>query len=172
MWADSGEYREILGRVAGSGNAQLIEVVEILAYELAPEGQSIDPYVIVFDQDRQVLRTATVAGVRSARWDGFRSTDKGVDQPRSFEDRQPLFFELWDDNTFSDTFVGGFVAYPSGRDAVTKPSGDRVAEYTIKILWNWKEPRAVARTGFARVTVRFLDRQTPPSGDASRKSGP
>jgi len=171
-WADTGSYRAILGRRGDAQVGLLIEVVEIRAFELAPEGRTIDPYVIVLDEDRQVLRTATAPGMRAARWRGFRSNDKGVAQPRSFDDGRPLFFEIWDDNTLADAFVGGFVVYPDARDAVTDKSGDRVAEYTAKILWDWKEPQSISRPGFARATVKFLERQTISQGAASRKAGP
>lgn len=117
----------------------------------------MDPDVRAFDGEEPFLTTATAAGLRSVRWRGFRGTDRGVDQPRASEDGRPLYFEVWDDNTFFDALIGGFVAYPDSRDAA-EVSGDRVAEYTAPILWDWKEPRAVSRSGFARVTVRFLDR--------------
>ena len=155
-WADMGVHREILARRGDVPPGGLIEVVQIQAFELAPEGRTIDPYVIVFDGDRRVLRTATASGQREAQWRGFKSTDKGVDQPRAFDDGRPLFFEVWDDNYTSDTFVGGFVVYPRVADAAGRP-GDRTAQYTAPILWDWKEPQPVARPGFARVTVRFLD---------------
>ncbi len=171
-WADTGAYRTILGRRVGAHVGQLIEVTKIQAYELAPEGRTIDPYVIVYDKDSQVLRTATASGLRAAQWRGFKSTDKGVDQPRTFHDGQPLFFEIWDDNYAYDTFVGGFAVYPDGRDAASDQSGDRVAEYTAKILWDWKEPQSVSRPGFARVTVRFQKRQSASQENASRKVGP
>ena len=171
-WADTGAYRAILGRRGDAREGQLIEVMKIQAFELAPEGQSIDPYVIVLDKDQQVLRTATVPGVRAAQWRGFKSTDKGVDQPRIFHDGQPLFFEIWDDNRLLDTFVGGFVVYPDGSDAAPDKSGDRVAEYMVKILWDWQAPQSISRPGFARVNVRFLERQSSSQGKASRKATP
>jgi hypothetical protein len=118
----------ILGRRGELPVGQLIEVIKIQAYELAPEDQSIDPYVIVFDKDQQILRTALASGLRAAQWSGFKSTDKGGDQPRIFHDGQPLFFEFWDDNTISDTLVGGFVMYPDGRGAAAVKSGDSVPE--------------------------------------------
>ncbi len=169
-WVDTGAYRAILGRGDGQDD-QLIEVVTIQAFELAPQGQTIDPYVIVFDQDKQVLRTATALGRREAQWRGFKSTDRGVDQPRTFRDGQPLFFEVWDSNYSYDAFIGGFVVYPDGHDSTADESGNRVAEYTAKILWDWKEPQAISRAGFARVTVRFLKRQTSSQSKVSRKAG-
>ena len=171
-WADTGAYRSILKRKADERTDQLIEVVKIVAYELAPEGQSIDPYVIVFDRDQRVLRTATASGQRAAEWQGFKSTDKGVDQPRVCRDGQPLFFEIWDDNFLTDDFVGGFVVYPDGRDAAADPTGGRVAVYTAKILWDWKEPRSISRPGFAKVTVKFTQRQALPEENSSRKAAP
>jgi len=171
-WADTGAYRSILGRRSDAQADQLIEVSKIQAFELAPEGRTIDPYVIVFDQDVQVLRTATASGRREAQWRGFKSTDKGVAQPRPFRDGQPLFFEIWDDNYGYDTFVGGFVLYPDGHDAAADESGDRVAGYTAKLLWDWKEPQVISRAGYARVTVRFLERLSSTRDKASRKAAP
>ena len=49
--------------------------------------------MIVMDGDRQVLRTRYASAVRDAKWSGFKSTDAGVEQPRAFENGQPLFFE-------------------------------------------------------------------------------
>ena len=106
-----------------------------------------------------MLRTATAPGVREAQWQGFKSTDKGVDQPRAFRDGMPLFFEVWDDNRLSDDLVGGFVIYPDSKDAAPGDLGSEVAEYTAKILWDWKEPAAVSRPGYARVAVRFQQRE-------------
>ena len=111
-WADSGEYRVILDRRIGPSEDQLIEVVKIQAFELAGEGETVDPYVIVTDGDRQVLRTRYASAVREAQWTGFKLTDAGVDQPRTFRDGQPLFFEIWDSNYLEDTFLGGLVVYP------------------------------------------------------------
>ncbi len=169
LWVETGGYRELSGRRARTDDGQLIEVVKIQAFELAPEGQTIDPYVIVFDKDVQVLRTATAPPVRAGQWRGFKSTDKGVNQPREFRDGQPLFFEVWDDNTLSDSFVGGFVIYPDGRGASIDSSGGRTAEITARILWDWKEPQSVSRSGFARVTVRFSKRESSTIGNPSRK---
>ena len=67
--------------------------------------------------------------------------------------------------------MGGFAVYPDAHDATTDESGDLVAEYTARILWDWKEPQSVSRPGFARVTVRFLDRPSPAGGKAQRKAG-
>ncbi len=170
-WADTGAYRSILARRPAVTD-QLIEVVKIQAFELAALNEKVDPYVLVFDKDTQVLRTRAAAGLRDAEWRGFKSTDKGVDQPRLFSDGQPLFFEIWDDNTpLASTFIGGFVVYPDGHDAVADKAGERVAEYTIKIFWDWKEPHSIARSGFARVTLRFLTRQTGTQGGTPRKAG-
>jgi hypothetical protein len=171
-WAGSEQYRGLLDRQVAAPAERLIEVVRVQAFELAPEGRTVDPYVVVWDGDRRVLRTATAGGVREAQWRGFKSTDRGVDQPRAFRDGRPLFFEIWDDNYTADTLVGGFVVYPDGRDAPAEQPGGRVAEYTARILWDWKEPQPVARSGVARVAVRFLDRGRPPGEAAAGKSGP
>jgi Zn-dependent protease with chaperone function len=80
-WVDSGAYDALLERRAGEPADQLLEIVRIVAYELAPAGQTIDPYVLVSDGDRQVLRTRTVSGVRDAEWKGFQSTDAGSTNP-------------------------------------------------------------------------------------------
>ncbi len=111
-WVDTGAYRKILERSAPSSDGQLIVVVKIQAFELADEGQTVDPYVIVMDGDRQVLRTRYASAVREAKWSGFKPTDAGVEQPRAFQNGQPLFFEIWDRNYVTDSFIGGFVIYP------------------------------------------------------------
>jgi Zn-dependent protease with chaperone function len=159
-WVDSGTHQKILERGAGPIDDQLIEVLKIQAFELAEEGQTADPYVVVRDGDRQVLRTRYAAAVREAEWSGFRSTDTGVEQPRSFRNGQPLFFEIWDRNYVQDTFIGGFVIYPDGRDAKVAEAGESLAQYTGKILWDWNEPQTISRPGYARVMVRFSRRQT------------
>ncbi len=158
-WVDTGAYREILGRDAVKDEGQLIEVVKIQAFELAPEGKTVDPYVIVLDGGQQVLRTVAVSGAREAEWRGFKSTDKGVDQPRSFRDGGPLFCEIWDSDYLNDAFIGGLVVYPHGRDATTDKDSNRVAAYTAKIQWDWKSSQAISRPGYARVFVRFLGRE-------------
>lgn len=142
-WDDTGAYRAILGRRGDEEDDQLIEVVKIQAFELAPQVQTIDPYVIVLDEDKPVLRTATATGRREAQWRGFKSTDRGVNQPRAFRGGQPLFFESWDSNYSYDAFIGGLVVYPDGDDSAAGGSGDRVAEYTAKILWDWKGPQSL-----------------------------
>jgi Zn-dependent protease with chaperone function len=160
VWADTGAHREILARRSGSRGGQFIEVTRIRAYELAPEGQTVCPYVVVYDGVEQVLRTRTGRRLRAGEWKGFKSSDRGVNQPRAFQDGQPLFFEVWDSGYLSDALVGGFVVYPDSRDSATSPAGERTAEYTTRILWDWKVPGSVARSGFARVTVRFSERQS------------
>ncbi len=67
-WADSGAYRAILDRRIDPSEDQLIEVVKIQAFELAGEGETVDPYVIVTDGDRQVLQTRYASAVRQAEW--------------------------------------------------------------------------------------------------------
>ena len=100
VWADTGAYRAILDRRESTpAKGQLIEVVKIQAFELAGEGQTVDPYVIVTDGDRQVLATRYASAVREAEWSGFKSTDAGVDQPRRLQRRpaavlRDLGFEL------------------------------------------------------------------------------
>ncbi len=169
-WADTGAYRVILDRREDVGADQLIEVVEIRAYELAPEGQAVDPYVIVSNGDRKVLQTRSTSGVRTAQWKDFKSTDRDVDQPRALRDGQPLFLEIWDDNYLDDTFLGGFAIYPASQDAVSGAGGERVAEYTTRILWEWREPQTISRPGHARVWVRFLRRQANAGQGAAKEA--
>jgi Zn-dependent protease with chaperone function len=170
-WVDAGAYRSILDHPDRLLADRLIEVVEIQAFELAPEGESIDPYVVVFDGDHRVLSTLVASGRREARWSGFKSTDRGVDQPRPFDDGQPLFFEIWDSDYGPDSFVGGFVIYPDGREARANESGEMLAEYTARILWDWKDSRTISRAGYGRVTVRFLQRQPTSQDKSTRKAG-
>ena len=169
-WADAGARRSILARGDDDGR-QLVEVVRIVAYELAPPGEAVDPYVIVSDGAGQVLRTRYAPAVRDAAWEGFSPTDPGVDQPRAHRDGQPLFFEVWDDNYFGDTLVGGFVIYPDGRDAREGEGGERTAEYTARLQWDWAEPRPVSRPGHAIVTVRFGRRAAPAGAGAAKEAG-
>ena len=157
-WAEGGDYRRILGRRAAPRPGRLIEVVRIRAYELAPEGEGVDPYLIVHDGDRQVLRTAYAAGVREAEWGDFQSTDTGVEQPRAFES-QPLFFEIWDSDYGDDAFIGGFAIHPRDGDGRDDGAGGRVVSYSAKILWDWKDATAVSRPGHAEVQVRFTWRR-------------
>jgi hypothetical protein len=141
-----------------SRSERLIEVLQIQAFELAPAGSTADPYVVVHaERDgklEQVLRTHSASGKRAARWWGFKSTDAGVDQPRLMADGQPLFCEIWDSDFLDDAFIGGFVIYPSSRDA----DNDGVADYTAPILWDWKTPREIQRSGYATVRVKFHSR--------------
>jgi Zn-dependent protease with chaperone function len=132
-WVDSGAYRAILERRIDSSEGQLIEVVRIQAFELAGDVETVDPYVIVTDGDRRILRTRHASAVREAQWSGFKSTDPGVDQPRAFGDGQPLFFEVWDSNYLHNTFLGGFVVYPNASEARPDADGGRLAEYTARI---------------------------------------
>jgi Zn-dependent protease with chaperone function len=170
-WAGTGAYREILGRRGASADDQLIEVVRIQAFELAAEGQTVDPYVIVTDGEKQVLATRYASGVREAEWSGFQSTDAGVDQPRAFSDGQPLFFEVWDSNYLENTFLGGFVVYPDGSKAAPGADGERLADFTARILWDWKGPQAISRPGHARVWVRFTRRQSAKIAEVVREAG-
>jgi hypothetical protein len=171
VWADTGANRQILGRREVSANDQLIEIVKIQAFELAAEGQTVDHYVIVTDGDRQVMATRYASGVREAEWSGFKSTDAGVDQPRAFSDGQPLFFEIWDSNYLEDTFLGGFIVYPEGSKAEPGAEGERLADYTARILWDWKGPQTISRPGHARVWVRFTKRKTPVNADVAKEAG-
>jgi Zn-dependent protease with chaperone function len=158
VWADSGAHRALLERRVDRSAGQLIEVVKIRAYELAPEGQTVDPYAIVSDGDEQFLRTQYATAVKDAEWKAFRSTDSGVHQPRAFSDGQALFVEIWDSDYGTDTLIGGFVIYPHGRDAHPGPDGVPLAEYAASIRWDWKDPKPVSRSGSARVWVRFTQR--------------
>ncbi len=164
-----GAYREILSRRDLLAKDQLIEIVKIQAFELAAEGQTVDPYVIVTDGDRQVMATQYAYEVREAEWSGFKSTDAGVDQPRAFSDEQPLFFEIWDSNYLEDTFLGGFVVYPDASKAESGAEGERLADCTTRILWDWKGPKTISRPGHARVWVRFTKRKTPVDADVAKE---
>jgi hypothetical protein len=119
----------------------------------------------------RVLTTVTAPARREARWSGFQSTDRGVDQPRPFEDGQPLFLEIWDSDYGPDGFVGGLVVYPDGREAKKNGAGEMLAEYTARILWDWKESRTNSRAGYGRVTVRFLQRQPSSQDKSTGKAG-
>jgi hypothetical protein len=158
-WVDSAGYAELLKRSQAPAADQLFEVVKIQAFELAPEGQTVDPYVIVFDEADQVLRSKYLTGVRNAEWKGFRATEVGVDQPRLFHDGKPLFFEIWDANYGDDTLIGGFVIYPYGVDGSLDANGERIAAYAPEIRWDWKVAQPTSRPGHARVWVRFSKRQ-------------
>jgi hypothetical protein len=155
QWADTGAYRKILERDPRKDYSRLIEVVKIQAYELAPEGESINPYVTVYDADGQVLKTATAKGRRDAEWSGFKSTDKGVNQPRMFYDGSPLFCEIWDDGYLNDSFVGEFVVFPDYETATADSGDGRFAKCVARIQWDWKEAKQVTRPAYAVVTLRF-----------------
>jgi hypothetical protein len=99
--------------------------------------------------------------VTDGEWSGFKSEDPGVDQPRSFQNGQPLYFEIWDSNYLGDSLLGGFVVYPDRQHAQTAADGESSAEYTAKIQWDWNEPKTVSRPGHARVWIRFTQRQLP-----------
>ena len=165
-WAETGAYRTILQRRVDPSAGRLIEVERIRAFELAPEGQAADPYVVATDGRRQLLKTRYAASAREAEWTGFRASDAGVDQPCPFRDGQPLFFEVWDADYGDDAFLGGFVIYPRSGDAKPGADGEQLAEYTARILWDWRDPRAVSRAGHARVWVRFTRREGPAAGES------
>jgi hypothetical protein len=40
-----------------------------------------------------------------------------------------------------------------------KADGELLADYTAKILWDWREPQPISRSGHARVQVRFSRRK-------------
>jgi hypothetical protein len=170
-WADTGAHRAILDRRIDPSEGQLIEVVKIQAFELAGEGETVDPYVIVTDGDRQVLHTRYGTALRHAEWAGLNSTGTRFDQPRALSDGQPLFFEIWDANYLGDSFIGGFVVYPSGDDSRPGMNDERLADYTARILWDWKDPQSISRPGHARVWVRFTRRQAPIKIEAAKEAG-
>ena len=157
-WADTGAYRKILDRSVGSSDGQLIEVVIIQAFELADEGQTVDPYVIVMDGDRRFSELAMpqVFEKRSGL-DSSRRT-QGSSSPETSRTDSLSSSRLWDRNYVRDSLIGGFVIYPDGRDAKLVEAGKSIAEYNAKILWDWKEPQTVSRNGYARVQVKFTPR--------------
>ena len=157
-WADTGGVpRDPRARRSTRAAGQLIEVVKIQAFELAAEGQTVDPYVIVTDGDRQVLRTRYAAAVREAEWTGFKATDAGVDQPRAFGDGQPLFFEIWDDN-----YLGRHVRRRVRR--VPGRPGRRAGRRTAS---GWPSTRP-GSSGTGRSRSRSPARATRGSGSGSR----
>jgi hypothetical protein len=85
---------------------QLSEVVAIPAKELAPEGPTDDPSVIVSAGDRKHLRARATSGTQMAQGKDFQSTDREVDQPRAQRDRPPRSFAIQEDNDRDDTFLG------------------------------------------------------------------
>jgi Zn-dependent protease with chaperone function len=169
-WAATGGHRSILARPPYSRRGDLIEIVSIDAYALAADGESVDPYVIVYDGDDRVLQTRYGTGLQSAHWEGFKTTDKSVAQPRATSAGRPLFFEIWDADFGFDTLLGGFVICPDSFDGKAIGEGAREAEYTSKIVWDWKEPRSVARQGFARVRVRFTLREASTTAQTTREA--
>jgi hypothetical protein len=52
------------------------------AFELIGDGETVAPYVIVTDGDKQVLRTRYASELMECEWIGFKSEDPSVDQPR------------------------------------------------------------------------------------------
>jgi Zn-dependent protease with chaperone function len=161
QWADTGVYQKILERRPDACSDHLIEVLRIQAFELAPESETVDPYVIVLDGAEKVLQTKYASALRAAQWEGFENAGSAVNQPRTFRDGQPLFFEIWDADFGWDTFVGGFVVYPDSQEAKAGEGGIREIEHTTKILWDWKESRAISRQGYARIKIRFTPKETP-----------
>ena len=115
-----------------------------------PRAKTIDTCVIVADGNRQILKTRYVSGCPRGPVAGLRvEPDAGVEQPRAFRDGQPLFFELWDSDYLADTFLGGFVVYPKGVRPSPVLEGERLADYTARILWDWKGPQTISRPGHA-----------------------
>jgi hypothetical protein len=154
QWVQGGHFQAILERDVSRAGNLLVSVESVEAFELAPTGQAVDPYVQAFDGDKRFLRTVYGRAVRSARWEDFDPMSPSVQQPLRFRNGQPLFFEIWDRNWIQDTLIGGFVIYPHREDANDKG----VATYNADIIWDWKQRRAVARAGYARVKVRFSER--------------
>jgi hypothetical protein len=171
QWVDSGAYQKLRDRPASDAAERLVEVVKLQLFELAPAGQSVDPYVIASDGTRPLLRTKYASGVRHAEWKDIRPTDRLVDQPRAFRDGQPLFFEIWDADFGDDSFIGGFVIYPNGRDAPEGKEGEQVARYEAPIRWDWRDRRLTARPGLARVWIRLSQRAAVPAAGVDGGSG-
>ena len=90
-WVDTGAYRKILERSANPSDGQLIEVVKIQAFELADEGQTVDPYVIVMDGDRQVLRTRYASACSRGRVERIQVNGCGGRTATSIPERAAAF---------------------------------------------------------------------------------
>ena len=56
----------------------------------------------------------------------------------------------------------------NGGDGKADGPGSRSAEYTARILWDWKEAGAVSRLGHARVRVRFTRREAVGDPEAAK----
>jgi len=65
-----------------------------------------------------------------------------------------LYFEIWDDNFWDDTFIGGLVVYSAVKDAEVNANGELMAEYTDKILWDLERSLDDLASGHARVPIR------------------
>lgn len=133
--------------------------------------KSIDPDVIVSDDDERVLRTAIASGPRAIRWRGFKSTAKDVDRSRGFRDGQAPFFEIRGGDILCDSFVGGIVAAPGDRDAGADNTGDRVAESTAGSLRDGKGSQSISRPGFARLARHFTQRRFFSRDHVTRTAG-
>lgn len=149
-WADAGLYRRILARSepkSASGD-QLVVFQKIEVSGLAPEGETVDPYVIVFGEDEQLFKTPAISSTRAATWREFALSHRCADG-------QPFFFEIWDANTFDDTLLGGFAIYPANPEHDQKRGRTR---YTTSIVWDWEQRSSRTRDGVANVEVEFRKR--------------
>lgn len=149
LWADSGEWKEILDRTssgARSQGSQLIVFDAISVSGLTSGETTVDPYVVVFDDQHQIFTTTVVNGVRAATW-------REVNVPANHLDGKPYYFEVWDSNYGSDTLVAGFTIRP--------PKAPAKGEKTVlqaPLIWNWKERSNVTQQGYAQVRVYFKER--------------
>lgn len=151
-WADSGSFREILGRAprAGPDPDQFVTIRSVVVRNVADA--AADPYLVAYSGERKLFTTPHAEGLTSARW-------TGIDRRYAVADGQPLFFEVWNADWGRDAFLGGFVVYPRG---ATAGPGAAKAVFTAPLEWDWKARTQTARQGYAEVTLKFSSR---PQGD-------
>ena len=155
----------ILGRRGDAQADQLIEVVKIQAFELAPEGQTIDPYVDRLrrgpagpaDGDRLGRAGGRVAGLQEHRQGGRPAPDV---PRRPAAVLRGLGRQL---RLTTRSSAASWCTRTAGMPAADG-AGDRVAEYTAKILWDWKEPQSISRAGIRTGHGQVLETLNLPPG--------
>ncbi|MCH8242389.1 MAG: hypothetical protein IH897_07250 [Planctomycetes bacterium] len=139
---DSGASKKILARRDPPKGEQFVKFQLVLLKGLASKDNVVDAHLRFLNENgSKLFQSSTQQQVRDAAWRNF-------DQAIRVQDGQPIFVEIWDENTFSDSLLGLFVVYPSGQ----------TTRYETEIIWNVHERKPpTIRVGIAKVKLAFAE---------------
>ena len=139
-WANSGHLGNILSRTEPQQTKNIVDVVLVVAENVASKNDPIDVYLKFLVNGRVVLKTTKVKGATSAV---YRKLKTQI----AMHEAALLEVEFWSDGTLGDKLVGIATLFPVRSQR----------KYVADIQWDIESRSSITRTGVIKLLLNVQE---------------